>query len=133
MQTVFKTLILIFFFVLVACNKEKDIVLSNEWIAASITYENGDFITPNSEYFFILDNKNKFTLRLDINLCWGSVHFRKKTVDFKNGIGCTQACCDSEFAIALINNLENTKNWDIVENQLILKNDKGLKIVFNKK
>ena len=133
MKTVFKTLILIYFFVLVACIKEDDIVLSNEWIAASITYENGNFISPNSEYSFNLENKDKFSLRLDINLCGGTVYFRKKTVEFKNGIGCTEACCDSEFAVALVNNLDKTKNWEIVENQLILKNDKGLKIVFNRK
>lgn len=123
--------ILICFFVLSACNKEKDIELSNEWIAASITLENGGFLTPNSDYVLNLEKKDRFSLRLDINVCEGSVEFKEKTVEFNNGIACTEACCDSEFAMALVSNINKTKNWDIVKNQLILKNDKGLKIVFN--
>ncbi len=122
--------ILICFFVLSACNKEKDIELSNEWIVASITLENGGFLTPNSDYLLNLEKKDRFSLRLDINVCEGSVEFKEKTVEFYNGIACTEACCDSEFAVALASNLDKTKKWDIVENQLILKNDKGLKIVF---
>ena len=129
----FFTLIFSLFFSLVACDKDKDIVMDNEWIASSIRFENGDFVTPVSQYYFILENNNQFRLQLDINLCGGEVYFRKKTVEFKNGIGCTEACCDSEFAIALVDNLTQTKNWEISTNQLVLTNDKGLMIVFLKK
>jgi heat shock protein HslJ len=133
MKGFFYTLIFALFFSLVACDTDKDIVMDNEWIASSIRFENGDFVTPVFQYYFILENNNQFRLQLDINLCGGNVYFRKKTVEFKNGIGCTEACCDSEFAIALVNNLTQTKNWEINANQLVLTNDKGLKIVFLKK
>lgn len=133
MKTVFKALILTSIFALAACNKDKDILFSNEWIAASITQENGDFITPNSDYTLILESKSQFSLRLDVNLCGGKVYFRRQKVNFKDGIYCTEACCDSEFAIALVNNLDKTRNWSIVGNRLMLKNDKGLLIVFNRK
>lgn len=76
--------ILICFFILNACNKEKDIELSNEWIAASITFENGGLLTPNSHYLFNLEKKDRFSLRLDINDCEGSVLFKEKTVEFKS-------------------------------------------------
>ena len=133
MKEIFYTLIFSLFFFLVACDKDKDIVMDNEWIASSIKFENGDFISPVSQYYLILENNNQFRLQLDINLCGGEVYFRKKTVEFKNGIGCTEACCDSEFAIALVDNLTQTKNWEIITNQLVLTNDKGLMIVFLKK
>jgi heat shock protein HslJ len=133
MKGLFFTLIFSLFYSLVACNKDKDILMENEWIASSIRFENGDFITPLAQYHFIIENNNQFRLQLDINMCGGEVYFRKKTVEFKNGIGCTEACCDSEFAIALVDNLTQTKYWEISNNQLVLTNDKGLNIVFLKK
>lgn len=125
-------LIFAFFFSLVACNKEKEIVIDNDWIASSIRFENGDFSSPDSQYHFTIENKNLFSLRLDVNLCRGTVYFRKKSVVFKS-IGCTEACCDSEFAIAIIDNLNKAKYWEVSNNQLVLTNDKGLKIVFDEK
>ncbi len=133
MKMLFYTLIFALFFSLVACNKDKDIVMANEWIASSIEFENGDFVTPVSQYYFILENNNQFRLQLDVNLCGGEVYFRKNTVEFKNGIGCTEACCDSDFAMALVDNLTQTKYWEIKSNDLVLTNDKGLQIVFVKK
>ncbi len=132
MKILLHLLIFAFFFSLVACNKEKEIVIDNDWIASSIRFENGDFSTPDSQYHFTIENKNQFSLRLDVNLCRGTVYFRKKSVVFK-GIGCTEACCDSESAIALVDNLNKTKYWEASNNQLVLTNDKGLKIVFDEK
>jgi heat shock protein HslJ len=133
MKKSFHLLIFILFSTLSACNKDKGIILDNEWIAASITFENGDVSTPFAEYTFLLESKNQFRLQLDINLCGGTVNFRKKTVDFKDGIGCTEACCDSDFAVALVTKLTDTKYWEISNNQLILTNDSSLRIVFDKK
>jgi hypothetical protein len=130
MKGLFYTLILALFFSLVACDKDKDIVMDNEWIASSIRFENGEFITPVSEYYFILEKNNQFRLQLDVNSCGGEVCFRNKTVEFKNGIYCTEACCDSDFAIALVENLPQTKYWEISTDQLVLTNDKGLVKLF---
>lgn len=133
MKKVFTQLFVIFIFSLIACDSDNEIDIDNEWIASSIKLENGDFMTPTSNYNFVLENNNQFSLQLDINRCGGNVYFKTKTVEFKNEIGCTEACCDSEFAIALVTNLSKSKNWEIISNQLILTNDIGLKIVFEKK
>ncbi|KRP27540.1 hypothetical protein [Polaribacter sp.] len=133
MKKVFTQLFVIFIFSLIACDLEKEIDIDNEWIAASIKLENGDFMTPTSNYNFILENNNQFSLQLDINRCGGNVYFKTKTVEFKNGIACTKACCDSEFAIALVTNISTSKKWEIISNQLIFTNDAGLKIIFEKK
>lgn len=133
MKGVCFVLIFILFYSFIACNKEKEVVLDNEWLVFSIRLENGDFTTPTSQYYFIPENRNSFKLLLDINTCSGKVNFRSKTVAFSDGITCTEACCDSDFAIALINNLVKTKYWEINGQKLVLSNDKGLEIVFNKR
>lgn len=133
MNGLFYTLVFVLFILIISCDEDKDIVLDREWTASSIRFESGDFVNLNSQYDFILEDNNQFRLQLDVNLCGGSVFFRKNTVEFKDGTGCTEACCDSENAIALVDNLTKTINWEINANQLILTNDKGLEIIFLKK
>ncbi len=133
MKTVFYTLFFTSFFFIIACEKDKDVILDSEWIASSIIFENGDFTNPNSYYYLIFENKGQYRLQLDINLCGGEVSFKGKSVKFKNGMGCTEACCDSDFAIALVDNLTKTTNWGLNANQLVFTNDKGLEIIFVKK
>lgn len=133
MKKVILQLFVIFIFSLIACDLDKEIDIDNEWIASSIKLENGDFMTPTSNYNFVLENNNQFSLQLDINRCGGNIYFKTKSVEFKNGIACTEACCDSEFANALVANLSKSKKWTIISNQLILTNDTGLIIVFEKK
>lgn len=77
MKKVFTQLFVIFIFSLIACDLEKEIDIDNEWIAASIKLENGDFMTPTSNYNFILENNNQFSLQLDINRCGGCLFQNK--------------------------------------------------------
>jgi len=132
MKSINLALIFVSFFLMVSCEKDIAIVLDNQWVASSIKFENGDFETPGSLYYLIFENKGQFRLQLDVNLCGGEVSFKKKLVNFKNGIACTEACCDSEFAIALINNLTRTKYWAVNNRLLVFSNDNGLEIIFEK-
>ncbi len=133
MKTIFYTLFFASFFFLIACEKDKDVISDSTWIASSIKFENGDFANPNSQYYLVFEHKGQYRLQLDINLCGGEISFKEKSVKFKNGMGCTEACCDSDFAIALVDNLTKTKNWVLNANQLVFTNDKGLEIIFVKK
>lgn len=133
MKTLLKTLFFFSLLAFYACNDKKDLVYTNDWIAKSITHANGVFETPNFEYLFIVEKKNEFSLRLDINTCGGNVKFGRKTVEFKNDIFCTEVCCDSDFALSLINKLPTTEKWTVEGNLLILENENDLKIVLEKK
>jgi heat shock protein HslJ len=70
--------------------------------------------------------------QFDINLGGGGVGFNKDTVDFSEGIYCTKACCDSEFANTVIQLLPENTQWKLSNNPLIFFNKKGLEIVFRK-
>jgi len=135
MKNSFKLLLLFVLACFSSCNKEKNNVINNEWIASSITYENGEYETPDikARYLLSFEKKSQYSLQLDINLCGGEVSFKRKSVTFKKGMNCTEACCDSEFANALATKLPQTEKWQIDNNILSFSNDKGLKIDFIKK
>jgi len=133
MNTLLRILLFASFLFLVACEKDKDIILDSEWIASSIRLENGAATTPDSEYTLAFENKGSYSLRLDVNLCGGEVSFRRKSVKFRNGMNCTEACCDSEFALSLASNLTKSKYWELNANQLVFTDDNGMEIIFVKK
>ena len=133
MKTTLLALFFLFLLHLTSCNKDKANVIDNQWIATSIVLENDVILTPNSNYYLSFESKDQFSLSLDINHCGGEVHFKKNTVEFKSGAYCTEACCDSDFAITLLNQLTQIEQWELIENQLIFSNPRGLKIVFLQK
>lgn len=120
-------------FLLNTCDANKDVILDSEWIASSIKFENGDITTPDAEYILIFENKRQYRLQLDVNLCGGEAFFKGKSVRFNNGMACTEACCDSPFAIALVEHLTKTRNWQLNGNELVFSDDKRMEIVFAKK
>ncbi len=133
MKTTLYALFVLFFLNLISCNKEIKNVTDNQWIARSVVLENNVILTPNETYCLSFESKDQFSLSLDINHCGGEVHFKNKTVEFKSGAYCTEACCDSDFAITLLNQLTQIEQWELIENQLIFSNTRGLKIVFLQK
>jgi heat shock protein HslJ len=118
---------------LLSCDKANiDILVETDWVAESIQQENGVILIPDADYILSFENDHQFGLKLDINLCGGGVDFKKETVDFSEGIYCTKACCDSEFANTLIQLLPENTHWNVSNNQLNFSNKKGLEIVFRK-
>lgn len=118
---------------LLSCDKANiDILVETDWVAESIQQENGTILTPVADYILSFENNHQFGLKLDINLCGGGADFKKETVDFSEGIYCTKACCDSEFANTLIQLLPENTHWNISNNQLVFSNKKGLEVVFIK-
>jgi len=118
---------------LLSCDKaDIGILVETDWVAESIQQENGTTLTPDADYILSFENDHQFGLKLDINQCGGGVDFDKETVDFSEGIYCTKACCDSEFANTLIQLLPENTHWKLSNNQLFFSNKKGLEIVFRK-
>jgi heat shock protein HslJ len=134
MNNMFKLLFFITILAFTACNKDRGNVINSEWIATSITYEDGQTATPDmkAKYILSFEDKKKYRLQLDINSCGGEVTFKSKSVKFKNGMNCTEACCDSDFAVSLTDKLPQTDSWKIKGNNLIFENNKGLKVSFIK-
>ncbi len=133
MKIAFRLLFLITLFVLFSCNKDSDNEILGSWKAVSITYEDGEIALPDAEYLLTFENPSQYRLQLDINNCFGEISFNNNTVEFPDGIGCTEACCDSDFAISLAQELPQTQQWEITANQLLFSNDMGLQVVFKMK
>lgn len=121
-------------FCLTACSKKSDEITDNEWVAISIKLENGTFLTPVADYLLTFDNGSKFKLQLDKNSCMGRMTFGENRVSVDDGISCTEACCDSEFAEILVESLQDVDTWRIIEtNRLLFTNKSGLEVLFEKK
>jgi heat shock protein HslJ len=133
MKFTFLPIISILSLLLLSCDKaDIEILVETDWVAESIQRENGIILTPDADYILSFENDHQFGLKLDINLCGGRVDFKKETVDFSEGIYCTRACCDSEFANTLIQLLPENTHWKLSNNQLIFSNKQGLEILFRK-
>lgn len=75
-----------------------DITLS-DWRVSQV--KNGEDVTdPAASYILKLEDDGTFSLRLDVNTCSGAyeIDLQNKRISF-DGVGCTEACCDSEPAL----------------------------------
>lgn len=133
MKNVFYVILLVCIGALSACNANLDSLVSHEWKAVSMRLENGTVSTTDSLYSLDFENARQFRLQLDINTCGGELTFRGQSVRFQNGMMCTEACCDSEFATTLAANLTKAQKWELQNNTLIFTSEKGLRIEFVKK
>lgn len=118
----FLYLFLISIVVLVACKKDKGIHpdLYNTWEAKSFVSIDSRAYNKNenTKILLTLYKNGTYRLRLDINSCSGEY-----TVDSNNRIifsyaACTEACCDSEFSLKLIEMLSKVSSYNIDGNSL---------------
>lgn len=62
-----------------------------------------------------------YTLKLDMNSCWGTFEKGEGDSITITGPGCTKFCCDSQFSVKLAGTLEKVSSYTIDENILQLK------------
>jgi hypothetical protein len=134
MRTI-QTLILVLLASLhLACTPERREVTSNEWIALSLSGINGDSSSnPPAEYILRFPQRRSFSIQLDVNSCGGTVQFQPNNVILFNGIGCTEACCDSEFATRMLAIMGVVNRFQFNNDQLIMLGNAGEKLVFQRK
>ena len=76
----------------------------------------------NGDYILGLDiDSRSYTLQLDINSCGGSIGgVQNNKIEF-NDPACTEACCDSEGALCLLDALLVVDSYELTASQLILR------------
>ena len=94
---------------------------SNDWEIVKIRKQ-GEFLYSTTVISYIvkfIDNDN-YTIKLDVNNCIGNYNIGSKGKIEIISPACTKICCDSDFAIELMNLLPKMSNYYISGNELFL-------------
>ena len=122
------TLLLLMLLYFGSCSKDKQTIVGNEWQVESIkVHADSTLQYPSSVNIYMLsfENKKSYDLRLDVNSCAGKVKFMSNnTVDFESS-GCTKICCDSDFAMKIIDILAYVNKYDISGAALTFTSENG--------
>lgn len=84
----------------------------------------------NNSYIFEFQNDTLVMVKLDVNICYGGYNESCDDCIEFDGFGCTEACCDSEYAEDLIRITSESSEYDIDGDQLTLEGSG--KVVFKK-
>ncbi|RLD32998.1 MAG: hypothetical protein DRJ02_10280 [Bacteroidetes bacterium] len=119
----FAFLILLVGMVTLSCSK-KDIYIhltDTKWEVVKIKKDGESAYTKTDEsYLLIFTNENTFTINLDVNNCFGSYEIISSGDIEISPLGCTEVCCDSEFAMELARLLPKMTSYYGQGDELIL-------------
>jgi len=117
-----------------SCSKDEKAMLNGDWTVEKIrVHTDSTWRFPSNSYVLTLSENKSYSIHLDINTCGGSAKFEhNQQVVFQTG-ACTKACCDSEFALKLMNILHTCTTYDNSDLRLQLKTNVGGQIFLIKK
>ncbi|MEO0341236.1 MAG: hypothetical protein AAF242_18740 [Bacteroidota bacterium] len=114
------------FTLLLACDNEKECcttfpdLIGPEWLSVNIK-EGGNTTVAPHEAILTFGPENTYGLQLDVNLCGGDINLQQRTlqIDFLNAL-CTEACCDSDYAVRLREFLIEADSYELSTQDLII-------------
>lgn len=75
---------------------------------------------PEIDHILKFQSDSEFTINLDVNNCFGS-YSTSQNIDCEfNDLGCSEACCDSEFSEELIRRITKASKFEITGDKLII-------------
>lgn len=107
---------------LASCSSSDLSELSGDWVAEQLSSGDLDCTEElDDEYILDIDRVSRsYGLQLDINSCGGSLSGgRGGNIEFKDP-ACTEACCDSEGALCLLDALLLVDEYDLQSDVLVL-------------
>jgi heat shock protein HslJ len=109
-----------------SCSKDKQTIIKNDWQVESIKIHSDSALKfPVNTYILSFENKRKYSIKLDVNSCFGKVDFKSNNkIEFKSD-GCTKICCDSDFAKSIIDILAKVNHYNVSDTNLILTGEDG--------
>ena len=117
---------------LIACDKEESEINIKEtkWRIIHVKDIGTTFSQrAKEEYILEFSNDNHYSINLDVNDCWGNYNILNDKEIFISGSGCTEACCDSEFAEDLLELLKKMNKYNIKgDNLFLLSNNQQIKL-----
>ncbi|MBI4645393.1 MAG: META domain-containing protein [Bacteroidia bacterium] len=112
--------------------KKKDIdvdITSNGWKVKSIKKSGQTFSDKaKNSYFLEFTSDTTYKLTLDVNYCNGQYSIPKKGKIIFGIVGCTEICCDTDFAESIPGLIHNITDYYIKGGILTLTGDGQIKL-----
>ncbi len=129
MKQLFFLLSSIIYFFFTGCAKDVSIdSIVGKWEVISVykgkVYDN----KTNNTYILNFKDDKKVSIKLDVNTCVSEYTTSCDNCINISPIKCTEACCDSDFAIKLIEVIGESKKYDINSDILTLRNIGEIKL-----
>ncbi|MBN2664536.1 MAG: META domain-containing protein [Bacteroidales bacterium] len=130
------SLIFIIAVFLISCEKPEDLteqinITDFSWSLKSLK-ENIHNIDFEDDYILDFSNDSLFQLNLSVNNAGGNYLISKKgEISFLDFEPFTEMCCENDFDKKLLSNLPTVSEYQVLDNDLILKGD-NCEIIFEK-
>lgn len=124
---VISSCIFIVFLIISGSCKKKEICINltaNEWEVVKIKKEGASSYTKaKNSYVLKFTSKQTYSINLDVNECFGAYENRSCGNILIEPMGCTEVCCDTEFAQSLSILLPEMNQYYIIGDELILEGE----------
>ncbi|MEM6717862.1 MAG: DUF6438 domain-containing protein [Bacteroidota bacterium] len=94
------TLLSILVLTLISCDASMEEFVGSSWKVVELN-DNGTSVEVTNDVMLKVNSDTKFSLKLDVNNCFGSYTITGKNDIKIEGLGCTEMCCDSKFSRAV--------------------------------
>lgn len=115
-----------FIFIITSCEKEKvDVILTNSnWEVKKYKLNvDGDYLSSSESYILKFTDETSFGIYLDVNGCGGSYSVSANRDLEISQLYCTKVCCDSEYALNLIQLLPKMNSFYGLRDELVLEGE----------
>jgi heat shock protein HslJ len=127
-------LLLLTFVALVACKKDnnQNDTIFGKWKVEGFVADGSSISKTTEANIYVTFNNNKSVdIQLDVNSCFSTFTIESSNITIAS-LGCTEACCDSEFSQELAGLLSIVKTYHFTSGKLNLAGDDNLNIRLNK-
>lgn len=103
--------------------------IKGNWVIQSLELKDKESINYD-KYYTLNITAEGLGLPLDVNMCGTSYTAKKDSIVVEKFMTCTEACCDSEEAVAISKFLSGPLHFSIKKDKLLLSHNKGTLTLF---
>lgn len=116
------TILSILVLTLISCDASTKEFIGSSWKVTELKI-NGTVIKTTNDVILTVNSETNFSLKLDINNCFGTYTITGKSEIKLGTIGCTEMCCDSDFSKAVVNALYKVSKINLNKDRVTLSSD----------
>ncbi|AXG71812.1 META domain protein [Kordia sp. SMS9] len=124
------TLLSIIVLALISCDASTKEFVGSSWKVVELK-NSGTTVKVTDAIILKVNSDTEFSLKLDVNNCFGTYSITGKSNIKLQGLACTEMCCDSEFSKAVVAALYKVSTIKLTKDEAILSSD-DVKITFKR-